>query len=532
MKNDRSKDKVELLGEYLRDRKPSHEEERSVLDHVWKDLCLEGERVPERVLRDFKPARTGSAGRLLWVGATAALVFAVVLSGVLIRGDSPGLVASIDGALERVYEKGAQPIQAGEKLAFGEVVRSGRGTSAVLTLNDGSEIEMRSNSELALEKADDGVRIRLDGGGILVIAARQRTGHLYVQTKDATVSVIGTVFLVNAEEAGSRVAVIQGEVHVQQGATSQKLLPGEQVATNPLMESRPVIEQVSWSRSAEAQLALLRQSAAVPKRLEFEVASLRLGESLYSAGPTRVRCKGIDGELNPAPASAPAVPQGRCVGDHVPLITLIATAYGIAEPRISGLPFVLDQPAYRIDAKAEDPSKATKEELRQMLRNLLIERLKLNAHLETKEAEGYILLVGKDGVKFKETSGDEEMPQSRPAGPLDPQQLDARQVLSTIMKGKFALRRFAEFLSVAARLPVIDKTGLSGIYDIAFTFDLILPPGTSGVGGRGSVNTAVSQEFATPLPKALEDQLGLRLESAKVPVEYLVVDHIEKATEN
>ena len=63
-------------------------------------------------------------------------------------------------------------------------------------------------------------------------------------------------------------------------------------------------------------------------------------------------------------------------------------------------------------------------------------------------------------------------------------------------------------------------------------FDLILPPGTSGVGGRGSVNTAVSQEFATPLPKALEGQLGLRLKSAKVPVEYLVVDHIEKATEN
>src|SRR5204862_6089465 len=115
------------------------------------------------------------------------------------------------------------------------------------TLADGSLIEMRANSEMAIEAADDGVRIRLDAGSVIVTAAKQQKGHLYVQTKDVTVSVVGTVFLVNAEEAGSRVAVIQGEVRVQQGVILKKLLPGEQIETNPIMRSVPMIKEIQWS---------------------------------------------------------------------------------------------------------------------------------------------------------------------------------------------------------------------------------------------------------------------------------------------
>ena len=97
---------------------------------------------------------------------------------------------------------------------------------------------------------------------------------------------VGSVFLVNAEESGSRVAVIQGEVRVQQGSTLKKLLPGEQVETNPIMQSVPVIEEIRWSRDAIAHLALLQQSivvptvadpnrAAAPGPLQFEVVSIK-----------------------------------------------------------------------------------------------------------------------------------------------------------------------------------------------------------------------------------------------------------------
>src|SRR6185436_510717 len=94
-------------------------------------------------------------------------------------------------------------------------------------------------------------------GSIIVSAAKQPSGHLYVQTKDMTVSVVGTIFLVNAEVDGSRVAVIEGEVRVHEGTTETKLRPGEQVSTSRTLAARPVKEEIAWSRQADAHLAIL-----------------------------------------------------------------------------------------------------------------------------------------------------------------------------------------------------------------------------------------------------------------------------------
>ena len=94
-------------------------------------------------------------------------------------------------------------------------------------------------------------------------AAKQAAGRrLYVQTKDVTVSVVGTVFLVSAADDGSRVAVIEGEVRVQQGETEKSLRPGEQVSSNKNVESIALQEEIGWSREAAAYLALLHQSLA------------------------------------------------------------------------------------------------------------------------------------------------------------------------------------------------------------------------------------------------------------------------------
>src|SRR5262249_12047570 len=145
----------------------------------------------------------------------------------------------------------------------GEAVAANGGLGAVLRLADGSGIEMRSQSELSLERADDGVRVQLNKGSVIVNAAKQASGrHLYVHTKDVNVAVAGTVFLVNAATEGSRVAVIEGEVHVQHGATQQKLNSGEQVSTSPSLAARPVREEIAWSRHAESHLALFEESLA------------------------------------------------------------------------------------------------------------------------------------------------------------------------------------------------------------------------------------------------------------------------------
>src|SRR5437762_12432440 len=87
---------------------------------------------------------------------------------------------------------------------------------------------------------------------MLYCTAYSMLGNLYVQTKDMVASVSGAVSLVKAEEQGSRVAAIGGEVLVQQGTTEKRLRPGEQVTTNPKMESLPVKGEVAWSREAVA----------------------------------------------------------------------------------------------------------------------------------------------------------------------------------------------------------------------------------------------------------------------------------------
>src|SRR4030095_4575732 len=98
------------------------------------------------------------------------------------------------------------PMQAGKRIEIGDVVRSSDTIDGAIVLAGGFRVEMRKESELSVEQAADGIRIRLDHGGLIVKAAKQQMGrHLYVQTRDVTVSVIGTVFFVNAGEEGSRV---------------------------------------------------------------------------------------------------------------------------------------------------------------------------------------------------------------------------------------------------------------------------------------------------------------------------------------
>jgi uncharacterized protein (TIGR03435 family) len=358
-----------------------------------------------------------------------------------------------------------------------------------------------------------------------VTAAKQRQGHLYVKTKDVTVSVVGTVFLVSAEEAGSRVAVVEGEVKVQQGEKTSSLRPGEQMATNSLMTLHQVVEQLAWSRSAEPYLAPLQQ----PKPQEFETASLRLITDHRGRFASRPRCRGTDGELRPVGPNAPAVPLGRCVGETVYLNALIEVAYDAEGVNIAGLPNLVEQPFYQLEARAEDPTQASREDLRQMLQNFIVQQLKLKVHRETKEMDGYVLTIAKDGVKFKEASGDEDLAHWESAGM--PRNDGSEQALPTIVKGKFRFNRFVNSLSGVARVPIVDKTGLTGLYDMAFAVELILtapPAGGPGLRGGGGDGPARPQEFNPPLARALEEQLGIHLERSKVPVEYLVVDSYQK----
>lgn len=248
------------------------------------------------------PHAAGSYRR--WALA-AGLAGVALLGGFLVRqagvgylGAAPSVtVRSISGELAVVAGGEVRPAVAGERIAASQLVRTAQGSGAVLELADGSRIELAERSELGLGRRWDGTILELERGSLIVEAAKQRRGHLYVDTGDCRVSVVGTIFSVNHGAKGSRVSVIEGEVHVQQGATLAVLLPGQQLATGNRLATVALADEISWSRDAaryrerlaalkslghELDLALAPESARTSTRL---LDLVPVGTGVYVALP-------------------------------------------------------------------------------------------------------------------------------------------------------------------------------------------------------------------------------------------------------
>ncbi|MGC9971758.1 MAG: FecR domain-containing protein [Bryobacteraceae bacterium] len=212
----------------------------------------------------------------VWKWAVAAaMVVAVGLSGYFAYdrfGPAPSgpraTVRSLDGVLYKTGAGAYTLLAAGAPLEERQAVRTDKGSGALLQLRDGSVVEMRERTELSLSEGRDGATIQLAAGSIIVQAAKQRKGHLYVSTADCLVSVTGTVFSVNSGLKGSRVSVIEGEVEVAQGGHTSVLHPGDQVATSAALAPVPVQDEIAWSRNFDRYVALLNEFSKLRKKLE------------------------------------------------------------------------------------------------------------------------------------------------------------------------------------------------------------------------------------------------------------------------
>jgi uncharacterized protein (TIGR03435 family) len=200
--------------------------------------------------------------------------------------------------------------------------------------------------------------------------------------------------------------------------------------------------------------------------------------------------------------------KGRLAMNNVTLKRCIMGAYGVGPNVIAGGPDWLDADRFVITAKAEDA--AGDSELMKMLQTLLADRFKLALHRETRTAPAYVLEVAKNGPKLKKSESDESQT-SNGRGLIEAK--------ATTMAG------FAERLARQVDLPVVDRTGLDGAFDLKLEWTpesaRALKPGEAGI-----ADTALS------IFTAIQEQLGLRLRAQKAPVEMLVIDHAEKPSEN
>jgi len=216
------------------------------------------------------------------------------------------------------------------------------------------------------------------------------------------------------------------------------------------------------------------------------------------------------------------------------------TAYDLKTYQIVG-PAWMDTERYDIVVKV--PAGTTKEQVNSMWQHLLAERFGVKIHHDPKEFQVEDLVIGKGGSKLKGTTLDPDA--ALPVGP--PQrdkngELSSPGVVVTIMPGASGpnahatakaqpLSRLAAMLTTQINRPVLDKTGLTGLYDfkIDYSIDLSafpLPPG-------GTAPPTGTSDPGPDLSAAVEQQLGLKLVSSKANLDVIVIDQAEKVpTEN
>jgi ferric-dicitrate binding protein FerR (iron transport regulator) len=218
---------------------------------------------------------TRSRSYIMRAGVAAALVLCLGIAGLFLyeRVDISGttLAATVENASGEVLvvsDSQTRTLATGEQLKKGETVRTAKDSNAVLRLADGSSVEMRERSEFSVSENMRGVTLNLDRGDVIVEAAKQHNGRLYVQTPDSLVSVKGTIFAVESGTKGSRVSVVEGEVKVKHAGKEETLLPGDQATTSTNIDKAPVKETVAWSRNAAKYAGLVTELG----KLRTEVA--------------------------------------------------------------------------------------------------------------------------------------------------------------------------------------------------------------------------------------------------------------------
>jgi len=275
-----------LIPEYRAGRLP---EARATLlkDHLHECVAcrkvFEGRVVPMPVPHTARRV----AHPVRWAAA-AAVVAAAGLS-IWIAVDQYGthtgraIVQTVNGTLYEVSAAGIRPLAAGQDLPDGVELRTAKDSDAMLQLRDGSVVELRERSGLSTDQTASDLTIHLVRGSVIVQAARRRTGHLFVATADCRVSVTGTVFSVSAGVKGSRVSVVQGEVHVFQDNLEKVLHPGEQAVTSATLGPVSVKDDISWSRNRDR---LMQQLSALRSSLQqIQMPALRYSSNLLKRLP-------------------------------------------------------------------------------------------------------------------------------------------------------------------------------------------------------------------------------------------------------
>jgi uncharacterized protein (TIGR03435 family) len=245
------------------------------------------------------------------------------------------------------------------------------------------------------------------------------------------------------------------------------------------------------------------------------------------------------------PGSMMAIqPGGRLSAVNLFVRQVIVRAYGIQPFQLTGGPDWMQSERYDIQAKAPDGAVVTGNTMNVMLQTMLADRFKLKVRRETRESAVYELVFARGdrrlGEKLRQTDadcvarlGDGTRLAAAPAqiGPLDA--IPCGTIMTggnRLAAGGQTMAQLATMLGPRVQRLVVDRTGLTGPYD----FDLQFLPdeGYGRTGADGPVRVYLVGKDVPPLTTAIQDQLGLKLQPARGPVEYVVIESIERPAED
>ena len=247
-----------------------------------------------------------------------------------------------------------------------------------------------------------------------------------------------------------------------------------------------------WAMLASAGLVVVSGDGCVQAQAAsgsvFEVASIRLHHGDDDHQETNL------------------LPGGRYVGINASVRKLIRLAFGIEDNQILGVPGWIDKERYDIDAKTESTATLEPPEFQQALGKLLEDRFQFQFHREMRERNMYSLVVPKGGAKLTEHKGN--LGQS-----ISTNAMGTKKVLEAT---QITMKDLAALLSRQTGKVVEDHTGLLQAFDVKLEWD---------------DNQAADAEFPSVF-SALQEQLGLKLKAAKGKVGVIVVDRVERPSEN
>jgi len=205
-----------------------------------------------------------------------------------------------------------------------------------------------------------------------------------------------------------------------------------------------------------------------------------------------------------------------------PLTAILSFSYDVQAKQIIGLPPWADTDKYDIDAEPDGEGAPSGKQWKAMLQKLVTERFKLTFRQEKRELPVYVLSVAKAGPKLTKSEGD---PNGLPG-------LFFRGKLGDLGVRNANMGDFTGLMQEAVLdRPVLDQTGITGRYD----FTLVWTPDDSQFAGMGvKIPPPAAEDGKAPpnLYTAIQEQIGLKLEATKAPADVMVVDHVEKPSEN